>query len=420
MTNVESHKNIQEIPVMRQQPTQTDLERLENEFIYLVSHELRTPLTSIKGSLGLILGGACGELSESLRDLLTIAYTNSDRLIKLINDILELAKIEAGHIRMRVEPVNLTPVIEHSVAEISSFAQQRGVLLVTSLTDGLPQVHADPDQIQRVLMNLLSNALKFSPPDSRVVISTERQDGWVTVSVKDNGVGIAPEDHERIFDKFQQLYAVANRKAGGTGLGLSICKAIIEQHGGKIGVESTPGRGSRFFFSLQAAEAGVASAEPDQESQQRAAAGTRGALWCAPSVSPRPPVPFVLMVDDDPGLRKVVARIVQHSGHQVETATNGEEAIEKIIALHPDLVILDILMPVLSGFGVVQALKRQAETRDIPLLVLTTKDLSEAEKEALRLGPTKFLTKSLVTVESLTLAMNELLQQRRENCEVLV
>lgn len=405
---------------MRQPPSPTDIEQLKNEFVWLVSHELRTPLASIKGALGLILGGDCGELNETLRDRLTVAYANSDRLIMLINDILELAQIEAGQVKVHTKPVDLAPVVEHSVVEISRFAEQRGILIVTTLAAGLPQVRADAEQIQRVLINLLSNALKFSPPDSQVIISATHQDEWVTVSVKDNGTGIAPEDRERIFDKFQQVRHVAARKMGGTGLGLSICKAIIERHNGQIGVESGLSQGSRFFFTLPAVQANGASAQPEPELRQVTAAGTRGAVWGAPLVADRPPTPFILMVDDDPGLRKVVARIVQHSGHHVETADNGEEAVEKILALHPDLIILDVLMPVLSGFGVVQALRRQPATREIPLLVLTTKDLSEAEKDALRLGPTKFVTKSLVTVESLTAAMNELLQHRREPAEVFV
>jgi CheY-like chemotaxis protein len=404
---------------MRQQPPHHENTQLTNEFISLISHELRTPLTSIKGSLGLILGGACGQLDERLRDLLTAAYTNSDRSVKLINDVQDLWEIEAGQYRMRFESVDLTQMVEESVAEISAFAQQQGILIVSSLTDRLPQVRADSEQLQRVLMNLLSNALKFSPPGSQVVVAAEPHDGWVTVSVKDHGFGITLEDQQRLFDKLHQLRSSASRNQGGTGLALSICKAIIEQHGGTIGVESAPGQGSRFFLSLPAIETAAASQPVEHALRQVAATGTRGAVWCAPAISQPPQVPFVLMVDDDPGLRKVVARIVQHSGHQVETAVDGEEAIEKINRLHPDLVILDILMPVLSGFGVVQTLKRQPETRDLPLLVLTTKDLSEAEKDALRLGPTKFVTKSLVTVESLTSAMNELLQQRQEGSEVL-
>lgn len=397
---------------MKSQSNHHDIERLKNEFVSLVSHELRTPLTSIKGSLGLILGGACGELNDDLRDLLTIAYTNSDRLIKLINEILDLSKIEAGQVPLKTAPIDLTEVVEQSVMEISGFAQQRGVLIVTSLEPDLPLVQADADQIQRVLMNLLSNALKFSPADDQVVISGEYRDGWVTIRVKDHGIGIPPEHHERIFNKFQQVQSVVTRKLGGTGLGLAICKAIMDQHGGRIGVESEPGRGSCFYFSLP-----IASTNVNREPRAPLQANTP-----VPSPATQPPTsvrggnrsrtPFVLMVDDDPGLRTVVSRIVQHSGHQVETANNGEEAIEKVRKLHPDLLILDILMPVLSGFGVVQTLRRHPETRHLPLLVLTTKDLNDAEKEALRLGPTKFVTKSLVTVESLTMAMNELLQHR--------
>ncbi|MCS6805878.1 MAG: hybrid sensor histidine kinase/response regulator [Acidobacteriota bacterium] len=397
---------------MKSQSNHHDIERLKNEFVSLVSHELRTPLTSIKGSLGLILGGACGELNNDLRDLLTIAYSNSDRLIKLINEILDLSKIEAGQVPLKTAPTDLTEVVEQSVMEIGGFAQQRGVLIVTSLEPDLPLVQADADQIQRVLMNLLSNALKFSPADDQVVISSEYRDGWVTIRVKDHGMGIPPEYHDRIFNKFQQVQSVVTRKLGGTGLGLAICKAIIDQHGGRIGVESEPGAGSCFYFSLPIAP-------PTATREPRAPAHP---ITPAPPTETQPPTgirggnrprnSFVLMVDDDPGLRMVVSRIVQHSGHQVETANNGEEAIEKVKKLHPDLIILDILMPVLSGFGVVQTLRRHPDTRHLPLLVLTTKDLNDAEKEALRLGPTKFLTKSLVTVETLTLAMNELLQHR--------
>lgn len=397
---------------MKSQSNHHDIERLKNEFVSLVSHELRTPLTSIKGSLGLILGGACGELNDDLRDLLTIAYTNSDRLIKLINEILDLSKIEAGQVPLKTAPTDLSDVVEQSVMEISGFAQQRGVLIVTSLEPDLPLVQADADQIQRVLMNLLSNALKFSPADDQVVISGEYRDGWVTIRVKDHGMGIPPEHHERIFNKFQQVQSVVTRKLGGTGLGLAICKAIMDQHGGRIGVESEPGRGSCFYFSLPIASTNVSREPQALVEANTPAPSTVTQLPTSVRGGNRSRTPFVLMVDDDPGLRTVVSRIVQHSGHQVETANNGEEAIEKVRKLHPDLIILDILMPVLSGFGVVQTLRRHPETRHLPLLVLTTKDLNDAEKEALRLGPTKFVTKSLVTVESLTMAMNELLQHR--------
>lgn len=401
-------------------PSSPDRRRLHSEFISLVSGELRSSLASIKGSLGLILGGACGEIDHRVRDVLTAAYAHSERATRLIGDVLELSAIEAGRIDMKREPIDLRLVIEQSVAKMSDFAGQRGVLMVTTLADALPLVEGDRDYLQRVVMTLLSHALMESPPEEPVIITAEHQDGWVTVSVKDGSPGTAGEEPRRLFDALYHLSAASHRSTGAKGLGLPICRAIVEQHAGEIGAESTPDGRRRLFFALPTIEAHASSKAPSPPSEPRAVAtATRGALWTAPAVAERPPTPFILMVDDDSGLRKVVARIVQHSGYTVETASNGEEAIEKVNLLHPDLLILDILMPVLSGFGVVQALKRQPATRDIPLLVLTTKELSEAEKKALRLGPTKFLTKSLVTVESLTAAVNELLERRHSGCEVV-
>lgn len=409
-----------EMSAMNQSPTSLGSERLGSEFIALVSRELRAPLTSIKGTLGLILGGSCGELNDELQALLSSAYASSERVVMLINDILELARFQAGQVSLHIVPVDLASIVERSVSEIASLAEQRGILVVTSLPMDLPQVQADRERIQQVLTNLVSNAVKFSPPDSSVVISATHQGDWVTVNVKGSSMGMTPQDQDRLFDTFQQLRSVADHKPATSGLGLSICKAIVEQHRGQIGVQSEPGQGGRFFFTLPAVPSNGASAESGLKWSKTAAVGTRGAVWSNSLVSEPPPPPFVLMVDDDPGLRRVVARIVQHSGRRVETADNGKEALEKIQALHPDLIILDVLMPLLSGFGVVQALRQQPEMRSIPLLVLTTKDLSEAEKEALRLGPTKFLAKSLVTVESLTAAMDELLQSERKPTSVLV
>ncbi|RMG51496.1 MAG: response regulator [Acidobacteria bacterium] len=422
MENRKSTRPIERQCEVKQQraPSHPDERGTHDAFISLISDELRASLVSIKGSLGLVLGGACGEINQRMRDALATAYAHSERVIRFIGDLLELSEIEAGRIEMKREPVDLRQLIEQSVAKLSDFAAQRGVLMVTSPTDALPPVEGDREYLQRVMMTFLSHALTESSSEEPVIIATEHRRGWVTVSVKDGGPGMVHQESSHLFDTVYHLSAASRRSTGAKGLGLPICKAIIEQHAGEIGVENTPDGRRRFYFTLPAIDAHTSVGVPSPPSESWAVAtATRGAVWTAPTIAERPPTPFILMVDDDSGLRRVVTRIVQHLGYTVETASNGEEAIEKVNLLHPDLLILDILMPVLSGFGVVQALKRQPATRDIPLLVLSTKEPSEAEKKALRLGPTKFLTKSLVTVESLTAAVNELLEQRCSGCEVV-
>lgn len=414
------------------QAEKAEVDRLKSEFVSMVSHELRTPLTSIKGSLGLILGGVCGEINGEVRELLTIALNNSDRLIKLINDILDISKIEAGKLKMNLEPLDLSSLIQRCVQHLAGFAQERQITIYTAINGSLPLVKADRDQIERVVTNLLSNAIKFSEVGGLIRIWLERKPGWVIVRVRDHGIGIAPEDHQRIFDKFQQLQSGTNRKIGGTGLGLSICKAIVAEHHGQIGVESALGQGSTFYFSLpteptplgevtegeEPAEHRAQNIEHRAQSTEQKA--TNSSLYALRSSLDEPTsaqdrnasvVPLILTVDDDPGVREVMARVIQHAGFEAETAANGDEALQKIERLHPDLLILDVLMPEMNGFVLVRTLRQRLEAQEMPVIVLTTKDLTDEERTALTLGPTKFLTKSLITVEMLTAAMHELLRK---------
>ncbi|HEY9869273.1 MAG TPA: ATP-binding protein [Candidatus Obscuribacterales bacterium] len=227
-----------------------EVEKLKKEFVAMVSHELRTPLTSIRGSLGLLAAGKLGQLPDKALRAVTIAERNTVRLTSLINDILDLEKLEAGKMEMHFQDVLLKTVIDRSIESVKVFAEQSEIALQVQ-PDGISRaIQADPDRLVQVLVNLLSNAVKFSPRGSAVTISVEESPGWATVVVLDRGRGIPEAFKERVFERFQQVEQSDAKKKGGSGLGLAICKAIVEQHGGQIGVDSEEGKGSRFWFRL--------------------------------------------------------------------------------------------------------------------------------------------------------------------------
>ena len=241
-----------------------EIDRMKSEFIAVASHELRTPMTSIKGSVDLILSGYAGDISTDTQELLEIAQKNCDRLIRLINDILDLAKIEAGQIRLKLDPLDLTDAVEHSMLGVRSLADQSEIRLTLFRPESLPLVEVDKDRIEQVVTNLLSNAIKFSPPKGEVRVELDLVDGCVQCCVVDQGCGIPEDQLTNVFGKFQQ---VANSKAkGGTGLGLAIVHALVHEHRGKIWVESKLNAGSRFIFRLPASEAALPPAEPPSAS----------------------------------------------------------------------------------------------------------------------------------------------------------
>lgn len=225
-----------------------EVERLKKEFVSTVSHELRTPLTSIRGSLTLLSVGAMGALPEQAKKVVSIAERNTIRLIGLINDILDIEKLEAGKLDMVFENTNMKDIMERSEQSVNTFAANNGVKLEMMPTDA--QVYADGDRIVQVLVNLLSNAIKFSPQGQTVTVAVENAAGFVHVRVIDRGRGIPEQFKKLLFQRFQQVEASDAKKKGGTGLGLAICKGIIEQHGGQIGVDSEEGKGSTFWFRL--------------------------------------------------------------------------------------------------------------------------------------------------------------------------
>jgi signal transduction histidine kinase len=225
-------------------------EKIKQEFISTVSHELRTPLTSIKGSLGLMKAGTLDKDPDKLQSMMDIAYDNSERLVLLINDILDIEKLEAGKMAYQLEPIDAVDLVKGAIEANKGFADEHGVVFVWSGTDESIQVKGDKDRLMQVMSNLMSNAAKFSATGDEVELSISREGETVCFAVKDNGPGIPEKYRESLFDKFTQVDSSDTREKGGTGLGLSITDAIVEQHGGTLDFESEVGEGSTFFFTM--------------------------------------------------------------------------------------------------------------------------------------------------------------------------
>ncbi len=257
------------ILIFRDITREREVERMKSDFVSNVSHELRTPLTSIQGALQLVLGpmrdgrpGMTDGISQRARDLLTISLNNTERLIRLINDILDIAKIEQGRIQLRREALSPADLCHNAAAEMRAFANNRGIMIDLDMPPRMPQIFVDGDRSAQILVNLLSNAIKFSVAGQHVLLRTRHEGSMVCFAVRDWGRGIAREDQDRLFQKFQQIDSSATRNVGGTGLGLAISKALVEEQGGRIWLESAPTKGSTFSFTLPV----ISATDMDSES----------------------------------------------------------------------------------------------------------------------------------------------------------
>jgi PAS domain S-box-containing protein len=389
------------------------LEKMKQEFVATVSHELRTPLTSIRGSLSLLAGGALGDLPDEARDVVLIAERNTIRLITLINDILDLERVEAGKVQLKVEEIPLAAVLERSLESVRGFAEQQGIAIAAPATEA--RVAGDLDRLVQVLVNLLSNAVKFSPPAGTVTVEVAERDDHAEVSVRDNGRGVPAHRREAIFERFEQVESSdARQKAclfqrfsqidgsltrtGGTGLGLAICKAMVEQHGGKIGVESQPGRGSRFWFRIPSRRAPV---RVEDDAFLTSLSGLRTDAR------------DVLLVDDDTALLGVLTRQLLQAGVPVRAARTAREAIAEA-RTPPALIVIDVALPDGSGYDVIQALRERPDSSGLPVLIYTAHDLSREDQARLALGPTRMLIKSKATDAEFQAVVLELLRTPEE------
>lgn len=355
------------------------VERLKGEFISTVSHELRTPLTAIKGAVGLILGGAGGPVPGAIRDLLEIASHNTDRLIQLVNDILEIFRMETGRMRLWPAPVAVEELVNAAREKAAKEAAAARIRLETRVAAGVPPALVDAEQGLILLEKLVSNAIKFSHAGGVVRIGAESMPDnprFLLLWVQDFGKGIPPEAQERIFEKFEQAASVMTRQHQGSGLGLSICRGIVEGHGGRIWVKSEPDKGSTFYATLPVAQ--TMPQKPAGAPASGRAAGSRH---------------LVMVVDDDADTRSVISRMLQSEGHFVIEVGSGSQVTDLALRHRPEVITLDMIMPGMDGLEVLRRLKANEKTRSIPVVCISISD--DLSHQALQLGAAYFLRKPL-------------------------
>ena len=400
--------------------------RAKSDFLSMVSHELRTPLTSVLGFAKIIkkklestifpeIPTEDRKIQKAIRqvgDNIDIIVSEGERLTTLINDVLDLTKLEAGKIEWKAQPISVAQIIEQATAATLALFEEKRLELIKDIEGQLPEIVGDRDRLIQVVINLISNAVKFTEKGS-VTCRVTRTDNAIAVTVIDTGIGIAEADQPLVFERFKQIGDTLTDKPKGTGLGLPICKQIVEHHGGILWVESELGKGSNFSFTLPiTAGATVELKKTDLELAVRQLKKTKETA--TPSSSEQKKT--ILVVDDEAPLRKLLREQLEAEGYIVREAKDGWDALTQVRKQSPDLIILDVIMPQISGFDVAAILKNDPETLGIPLIILS---IAGEEEKGSRLGADKYLSKP-IDIEALLKEINLLISEGTSNKKVIV
>jgi signal transduction histidine kinase/DNA-binding response OmpR family regulator len=347
--------------------------RLKSDFLASMSHELRTPLNAVIGFSEVLLAGTFGPLEGRQRACVEDVLTAGRHLLLLINDVLDLSKIEAGRVDLKVASVDLGEPVAQACGLLADSARQQQLRIENRVTARAKFVQADPDKLRQVLLNLISNAVKFTPAGGSITVVATEQGERVRVEVVDTGIGIEPIHASRLFVPFSQIETHDARRFAGTGLGLSICKRLIELMGGEIGFRSEPGRGSTFFFTLPRAAEVV-----DGEKALVPAGRVRPVRALPPSEQGA--LPLVLVVEDWEADARVVEASLARAGYAVRVAGSGAEALRTLDEITPTLLIVDLGLPDLPGLALIEQVRRRPALAEVPIVVLTARDLSSEER----------------------------------------
>ena len=494
--------------------------QLKSQFLASMSHELRTPLNSIINFTRILSSGMRGPVNEGQLDYLGRVCHSGEHLLGLINDILDLSKIEAGRMELVKEPLQIGEVVQSVMATAVGLTKDKPIELRQEIEADLPVIEADRTRVRQILLNLLSNAAKFTEQGS-ITVRAMRMDDYLVVHVVDTGIGIAREHLSAIFEEFRQVDGGSNRRYEGTGLGLPICRHLVELHGGRLWVESSPSIGSTFGFSLPIVESPahvdmvrsqmVTPTRPDgipvividddlaaieivttylsrdgysvygvRDSRHALDEVRRlkpaaiildilmphedgwevlAALKADPELQAVPVVLYtiveeqqlgfylgasaylvkpineaqlratvgqlvthsstVLVIDDDPNAREIISNELTHIGlYRVTTAGGGQEGLDRIAELRPDLIILDLMMPEVDGFAVLDQMQQQRETHDIPVIVMTSKDLTSRERKLLNQRVREVMAKGQTSPERLLEKVSELVHTTTEQATI--
>ncbi|TEB13494.1 ATP-binding protein [Pelotomaculum propionicicum] len=401
-----------------------EIDKLKTDFLSTVSHELRTPLTSVIGFARLTRkkledvifpqvksNDKKVETAEAqIRSNINIIVSEGERLTELINDVLDIAKLEAGKVEWKMEPLSISEIIDRATASTAFLFEQKGIKLIKDIPADLPNIKGDRDRLIQVLINLISNAVKFT--DKGSVTCRVRDTGRdLFVSVIDTGSGISNEDKEKVFEKFKQSGDTLTGKPKGTGLGLAICRQIVSYHGGRIWAESELGQGSVFTFTIPVDKRiNVRMIDKDTLIKQF----REQVVNVAPAPSRGKKI--ILVVDDDINIRALLRQELEAVGYCVREAGNGLEAIKEVKVEKPDLIILDVMMPNMSGFDVAAVLRNDPNTMEIPIVILS---IVEDMDRGYRIGIDRYYTKP-VNTENLLEGIGALVSRGASRKKVIV
>ena len=418
-----------------------ELDRIKSRFFGNISHELRTPLTLLLAPLETILGRFKDQFDNQARNLLVTMHGNGMRLLKLINDLLDLVRLESGVIQIKREPLKIEDFINGLIKSAQQMADDKQILLETRIGDEVGYVMLDRDRLEKVLLNLLFNSLKFTPREGRVTIQAERSGESLIIAVEDTGIGIPKKQLPHVFDRFWQADGSSKRKYQGVGIGLSLVKELVEAHDGTVTVDSTEGKGTQFTIQLPylegdpkskpgepVTEAAVAESSspgntetPASPANAQSAGTVSDPEWLSDlyrraelfpsrqaSLKDQSPVsasrdsteikPKLLVADDEHGMREFIKSQLQEA-FQIIEAEDGQQAIDKAIKHLPDVILLDMMMPEKDGLQACREIREAPATSAIPVVMLTARADEEIKLTALEAGASDFLSKPFSTTE---------------------
>lgn len=404
--------------------------KLKSQFIANMSHELRTPLNSIIGFSESLLEMPVGTLNKKQERYIGNIHTSGNHLLQLINNILDIAKIETGRLTLYCEQFQLAPVVEETISVVEMLARKKDLSLRYEIADGVDALVADRVKFKQMLYNLLSNAIKFTPGKGEVHLKAGPMEHFedlspgikhfgqklIHVSVKDTGIGIQPEDMERIFDEFEQADSSYTREHEGTGIGLSLTKKLVEMHGGYIWAESEMGKGSTFNFVMPVTQEKMAAAFTQPQRAEDTPVSVASLADPLPATGTKN---TILIVEDDLATAELLMLQLKGSGYDVAHAGDGEEAVRKAVELGPFAIILDVMLPGKDGWEVLQEIKGRQETKDIPVIIYS---VIENRQLGFALGATDYLAKP-VDRKTLISRLDELsfsIKKKRQIVNIMV
>ncbi|MBI2472582.1 MAG: response regulator [Planctomycetes bacterium] len=353
--------------------------KMKSEFLANMSHELRTPLNAIIGFAEVLRDKISGDLNDEQVDFVNDIHSSGLHLLQMINDILDLSKIEAGRMELQYEIFRVPEAIEDVYTILKGLANKKHLELKTAILTDVGDIEADRVKFKQILYNLLSNAIKFTPENGRINVEAGIMDDMLQVSVSDTGIGMKSDDQEKVFKEFWQADSSFARKYEGTGLGLALTRRIVEMHGGKIWFESEYGKGSIFYFAIPL-KAQLRKAKPKEVE-----AKTRQIL-----VTGEKEAKTIMVVEDDRMAADLITLYLTNAGYNVIVAVDGEEAIKKAKEFHPFLITLDIMLPKKDGWDVLSELKNSQDTADIPVIIVSIVDNKDL---GFSLGAAEYLIK---------------------------